>query len=142
MSGSAPITEDEVRDLVLGFFHSMHAGGPVQAQRPMFAPGVGIETWLGAAFPLDEHLRLHRAFARERHTILALDVRPTPDGRAHAVGAVEWEAVVRDTGAVIQAAVDEDWIVERGEDGGPRFARDRSTGIRYLPGSATLELWR
>lgn len=140
MDGDAPITEDEVRDLVLGFFHATHVGGPGEVLLPMFAEGVGVEMWFGPCFALDAFLELHGAFVRQRHTLLELAVQPLPGGRVRAVGEVEWEAVIRETGALVQAVVVGDWIVERSDDGGVRFARCASTDIRYLPGSAMLEI--
>jgi hypothetical protein len=140
MTQPAPITEDEVRDLVEGFFRSMHAGGPVEVQRPMFAPGVGIEAWTGRTFALDEHLALHEAFANEQHKILSLTIEPMAGDRVRAIGEVEWQAEIRGTGAVIRSIVGEDWTIERNESGRARFARYFSTGIRYLPGSAKLEI--
>lgn len=140
MYGDAPIGENEVRDLVLGFFHSVQMGGPAAALEPMFADGAAVETWFGRAFSLDGYLALHAAFAEERHTILDLALMPLAGGRVRVVGEVEWEAVILATGAILQAVIGEDWVVERADDGRLRFARFVSTGIRYLPGSATLEV--
>lgn len=140
MYGDAPISENEARDLVCGFFHAVHLGGSAGALEPMFAPGVMVETWVGPPRSLEAHLEVHARLVREQHTLLETTLVPLADGRVRVIGEVEWEAVVRDTGAIIQAVVDADWILERAEDGRVRFARCAATGIRYLPGSATLEV--
>jgi len=138
MDGDAPITEDEVRDLALGFFHALRAQSEWTAA-VLFAGGAPLETWFCGALPLADLLSFHAAFAEERHTILELSLQPAAGGRVRAVGEVEWEAVVRDSGAIVQAVLEEDWLIERAEDGGVRFAAYRSAEIRYLPGSAMLE---
>jgi len=140
MRGDAPISEYEVRDLVAGFFHAVHIGGSAAALAPMFAPGVAIETWFGPPRTLEAYLDVHARLVREQHTLLDTTLVPMADGRMRVLGEIEWEAVIAATGAIVQAVVSADWIVERAEDGRARFARCAATAIRYLPGSATLEV--
>ncbi len=140
-----PISEEEVRALITNWFHSVHNGGPAEYQERLFAPGVKIEAWTGATFDIPQHIQLHNGFEDEVHRILSLDVTPLDGNRVRARGEAEWEATIKGRVAEprrIRSVVEEDWIIERGPDGRPRFARYFSCAIRYLPGSATLDLPR
>jgi hypothetical protein len=140
-----PISEEEVRALITDWFNAVHNGAPAEYQQQLFAPGVKVEAWTGAAFDIPHHIALHQDLADEVHRIRSLRLTPVAGdpARTRVHGEVEWEATVKNRATEprrIRSLVEEEWIVERGPDGQPRFARYFSCAIRYLPGSATLDL--
>ena len=144
---SLAITEAEVRRLVEDWFEAVRTEAPLDVQLKHFAPGVKVEAWTGATFDIPRHMELHRGFADEAHRILSLAVTAI-EGRSDRVrveGEVEWEATIKanvDEPRRIKAIVGEEWTVERGPGGQARFVHYYSKSIRYLSGSATLDLPR
>jgi hypothetical protein len=138
-----PITEAEVRDLAARWFDAVSAKLPIEQQRSFFAPGVKIEIWDGGAVSLAEQIALHDDLTEEDHAIRALKVEPLADGRVRATVDLHWEATkpaVQSGDRRILADLDEEWIIERGPDGRPRYARYLARSMRYLPGSAKFGL--
>jgi hypothetical protein len=138
-----PITEAEVRDFAARWFDAVSAKLPIEQQRSFFAPGVKIEIWDGGALSLAEQIALHDDLMEEDHSIRELKVEPLADGRVRATVDLRWEAT-RPAGQSgeqrIRADLDEEWIIDRGPDGRPRYARYLARAMRYLPGSAKLGL--
>jgi hypothetical protein len=137
------ISEADVRDFATRWFEAVRSKAPLAEQRRFFAPGVSIETWAGVTVPLEAQIAMHEPFTQDDHTFHWLKVEPLPDGRVHVTADVLWEAtkVTDQRGEKrIRADVGEDWIVERDTSGGLRFARYLASSMRYLPGSATLDL--
>ncbi len=137
------ITETEVSEFVRRWFHAVHSRASFADQRKFFAPGVGIETWVGVTLRLEDPIALHEHLTDESHEFYWLRVEALPDERVHATADLRWEAT-KETGAPgekrIRADCGEDWIIERGADGELRFARYLTSSMRYLPGSAQLDL--
>lgn len=140
---STEISEQEVRDFVTRWFNAVHSRMPLEQQRAFFAPGVGIETWAGITLPLEAQVELHNHVTEESHEFHWLKVNPLPDGRAHATADLRWQATKQTSTPGerrIRADCGEDWLIERGPDGQLRFARYLTSSMRYLPGSAELDL--
>jgi hypothetical protein len=138
-----PITEAEVRDLAARWFDAVSAKLPIEQRRSFFAPEVKIETWDGGTVSLAEQIALHDDLTEEDHAIRALKIEPLADGRVRATVDLHWEATKPATQSGetrIRADLDEEWIIERGPDGRPRYARYLVSSLRYLPGSAKFGL--
>ena len=134
-----PITEAEVRDLATRWFNAVAMKLPIEQQRTFFAPGVKLEAWTGTAISLEQQIALHDDLMDEVHSIRGMAVEPLADGRVRANVDLHWDAI-KSGEKRIRADIGEEWIIERGADGRPRFARYLASTVRYLPGSATLDL--
>jgi len=134
-----PITEAEVRDLATRWFDAVAMKLPIEQQRTFFAPGVKLEAWTGTAISLEQQIALHDDLMDEVHSIRGMAVEPLADGRVRATVDLHWDAI-KSGEKRIRADIGEEWIIERGADGRPRFARYLASTVRYLPGSATLDL--
>ena len=139
------ITEAEVRRLIEEWFEAVRRQDPVDVQERFFAPGVKIEAWTGAAFDRPAHIRLHRNFENEAHHLRSLKLVGLNDtgSRVRVTGPVEWEADLKakqEEPRRVKCIVSEDWDIERGPGGVPRFSRYFSSAMEYLPGSALLDL--
>lgn len=144
-SAMGAITEAEVRKLAEEWFEAVHREDPADVQDRFFAPGVTIEAWTGAAFDRPAHIRLHRNFANEDHRMVSLKLVPLDDAgtRVRVACVVEWEADLKakqEEPRRVKCMVHEDWDIERGPGGAPRFFRYFSSSMEYLPGSALFEL--
>jgi hypothetical protein len=138
-----PIAEADVRDLAARWFDAVSAKLPIEQQRSFFAPGVKIETWDGGSLSLAEQIALHDDLTEEDHSIRALKIEPLADGRVRATVDLHWEATkpADQSGETrVLADLGEEWIIERGPDGRLRYTRYVATSMRYLPGSAKLDL--
>ena len=139
----APITEADVRDLASRWFDAVRLKLPIEEQRRFFAPGVKIETWAGVSLPLETQMALHDSLTDEDHSLRWMKVEALADGRVRATADMRWEATKttdQPGEKRILADCGEDWIIERGTDGQLRFARYLTSSMRYLPGSAKLDL--
>jgi hypothetical protein len=137
------ITEAEVRDLATRWFDAVRSKAPLAEQRRFFAPGVSIEAWTGVTVPLEAQIAMHEPMTQDDHIFHWLKLEPLVDGRVRVTAEVRWEATkVTGQGGEqhIRADVGEDWIVERDSAGKLRFARYLASSMRYLPGSATLDI--
>jgi len=137
------ITEAEVRDLAIRWFDAVAMKLPIEQQRTFFAPGVKLEAWTGTAISLEQQIAMHDDLTDEVHAIRGLRVEPLADGRVRATVELHWEATKpsdQPGEKHIRADIGEEWIIERGADGRPRFARYLASTVRYLPGSAKLDL--
>jgi hypothetical protein len=138
-----PITEADVRNLVTRWFDAVRLKLPIEKQRRFFAPGVKIETWAGVTLPLESQIAIHDRLTDEDHILHWLKLEPLAAGRVHATADMRWEATKitdRPGEKRIRADCGEDWIIERGTDGQLRFARYLTSSMRYLPGSAAVDL--
>ena len=144
-SATGAITEAEVRRLAEEWFEAVRRGDPVDVQERLFAPGVKIETWTGAAFDRPAHIRLHRNFENEVHHMASLELMRLDDEgtRVQVTCTVEWEADLKAKQKEprrVKCIVHEDLDIERGPGGAPRFSRYFSSAMEYLPGSVPLDL--
>ena len=145
VKGTVSISAEEVLRLVETWFEGVAHAAPAEVQQKCFAPGAGVSIWTGQAFSMVEHIELHKALEDEVHRALTLELSAMPGapGRITVRGTVEWQATIKGKASEprrIRAIADEDWDIERGPDGRPRFARYLTRAIRYLPGSAELSL--
>lgn len=144
-SAVGAITEAEVRKLAEEWFEAVRREDPADVQDRFFAPDVKIDVWTGAAFDRPSHILLHRNFENEVHRMGSLKLERLDEAgtRVKVTCAVEWEADLkakRQEPRRVKCLVQEDWEIERGPDGSPRFSRYFSSAMDYLPGSALLYL--
>ena len=97
----------------------------------------------GKRMDLETHQQMHRALCDESHHRQSLQVVQVGDHpeRAYAAGQVNWEASFADgRPGRIKAAVEEQWLLERGSDGVLRWVHYRSRVVDFAPDSAPLEI--
>ena len=99
----------------------------------------------GQDLSLQTNYEIHQKLTDERHIVLEpFTITPLCDDpeRAHAVGAVYWEArpLGSSDGGLIKCIVGEDWIVQRIPSGELKIALYINSYHRSLPDSAPIDL--
>ena len=137
------ITEKEVKQLVESFWHDVRSGRPGAEMEHFFIGQGHVMVPGGVRMDLEPHQEMHRQLCDEVHTwgeLEILQVGEAPD-RAYASGVVGWEASFADgRPGRIKSHVEEQWLVERCEDGQIRFVLYRSPAVDFAEDSAELNI--
>lgn len=141
------ISKDDVISLMNEFHDTvMFKNGTAKDQAAFFLhPEPRIFVPHGEDISLQSNYEIHQKLTDERHIALEpFDITQlcaAPE-RAHAVGAVYWEARLAGSadGGLIKCIVGEDWIVQRIPSGELKIALYINSYHQFLPDSAPIDL--
>ncbi len=137
------ITKDEVKARSETFWDAVKSGMPGAEMEHFFIGEGHVMVPDGKRMDLETHQQMHRALCDESHHWQSLQVIQVGDHpeRAYAAGQVNWEASFADgRPGRVKAAVEEQWLLERGSDGVLRWVHYRSRVVDFTPDSAPLEI--
>jgi hypothetical protein len=137
------IGQDQVKSLAKSFWADVISGRPGSEMEHYFVGQGHVMVPGGKRLDLEQHQQLHRALTDESHHWESIELMPlaTAPEQVYVIGVVAWQASFADGRAGrIKAAVREQWLLERGDDGALRWVLYRSSDVTFASDSAEMEI--
>ena len=135
------ITEKEVKQLVESFWHDVRSGRPGSEMEHYFIGQGRVMVPGGVRMDLEPHQEMHRQLCDEVHAWKTIEIKPVWEDpeRVHVAALASWDASFVDgRPGRIKTQVQEEWVIERCEDGQVRFVLYRSPVVDFADDSAEL----